>query len=237
MNIGESDTEDALRYMKLHADLTRRAVVNSLELDWLPSPMAGVHRRMLDRKGGEVARATSIVRYEPQSFFSSHTHSGGEEFLVLEGTFSDENGDYRAGTYVRNPVGSSHTPFSKAGSTIFVKLQQFHPLDQASVRVDTNTACWQDGSTSGITVLPLHRYESEVVSLVKCEPGVSFPENAPVGGEEVLVLDGALCDEFGHYQQGTWIRNPPGSRQQRWSQQGCLFYRKTGHLIPSLRVG
>ena len=218
--------------MKLHADLTRRAVVNSLDLDWLPSPMAGVHRRMLDRKGGEVARATSIVRYEPQSFFSPHTHSGGEEFLVLEGTFSDEYGDYSAGTYVRNPVGSSHTPFSKAGSTIFVKLQQFHPLDQASVRVDTKTACWQDGSTSGISVLPLHQYESEVVSLVKCEPDVSFPESVLAQGEEILILDGALCDELGHYEQGTWIRNPPGSRQQRHSPKGCLFYTKTGHLAP-----
>lgn len=216
--------------MKLHADLTRRARVNSLELDWLPSPMAGVHRRMLDRKGGEVARATSIVRYEPQSFFSSHTHSGGEEFLVLEGTFSDENGDYRAGTYVRNPVGSSHTPFSKTGSTIFVKLQQFHPLDQASVRVDTKTACWQDGSTSGISVLPLHQYESEVVSLVKCEPDVSFPESVLAQGEEILILDGALCDELGHCEQGTWIRHPPGSRQQRRSPKGCLFSTKTGQL-------
>jgi anti-sigma factor ChrR (cupin superfamily) len=223
--------------MKLHADLSRRAVVNSLDLDWLPSPMAGVYRRMLDRIGGEVARATSIVRYEPESFFSSHTHSGGEEFLVLEGVFSDEHGDYGPGTYVRNPVGSSHTPFSKQGGTIFVKLQQFHPLDQTSVCVDTKAACWQGGSVDGITALPLHQYENEVVSLIKCEPGVSFPDSVQAGGEEVLVLDGVLSDELGYYEKGTWIRNPPASHQQRYSKQGCLLYIKTGHLAASSKVG
>ncbi|GAL13613.1 hypothetical protein JCM19233_4618 [Vibrio astriarenae] len=51
----------------------------------------------LDRVGGEVARATSIVRYKPNSAFSPHTHDGGEEFFVLEGVFSDEHGDYPQG--------------------------------------------------------------------------------------------------------------------------------------------
>lgn len=217
--------------MNLHADLTSRAVVNSLELDWLASPMAGVHRRMLDRKGGEVARATSIVRYQPGSFFSSHTHSGGEEFLVLDGTFSDEYGDYPAGTYVRNPVGSSHTPFSKDGGTIFVKLQQFHPQDQTPVCIDTKTAGWQPGFVTGTRVLPLHRYKSEVVSLISCEPGVVFPESLYPGGEEVLVLDGALDDAQSLHKKGAWIRNPPGSSQRYHSAGGCLFYLKTGHLI------
>jgi hypothetical protein len=58
---------------------------------------------MLDRIGDEVARATSIVRYAPASHFSPHVHDGGEEFLVLEGTFQDEHGDYPVGSYVRNP--------------------------------------------------------------------------------------------------------------------------------------
>lgn len=218
--------------MNLHADLTSRAVVNSLELDWLASPMAGVHRRMLDRKGGEVARATSIVRYQPRSFFSSHTHSGGEEFLVLDGTFSDEHGDYPAGTYVRNPVGSSHTPFSKEGGTIFVKLQQFHPQDRAPVCIDTKTARWHPGLVTGTRVLSLHRYKSEVVSLISCEPGVVFPESLYPGGAEILVLEGELNDAQERHKKGAWIRNPPGSSQRHHSAGGCLFYLKTGHLVP-----
>ncbi|HEY9660942.1 MAG TPA: cupin domain-containing protein, partial [Allocoleopsis sp.] len=101
--------------MKLHADLSQRAVVVSEDLPWIDSPMPGVQRRMLERDGEEVARATSIVRYAPGSAFSPHTHGGGEEFLVLEGVFSDEQGDYPPGTYVRNPVGSTHTPSSREG--------------------------------------------------------------------------------------------------------------------------
>ena len=44
--------------MELHADLSQRAVLDSNALAWTPSPMAGVERRMLDRRGEEVARAT-----------------------------------------------------------------------------------------------------------------------------------------------------------------------------------
>jgi anti-sigma factor ChrR (cupin superfamily) len=123
--------------MDLHADLSQRAVVLTPTLAWIPSPMVGVERRLLDRNGDEVARATSVVRYAPGSHFEPHSHGGGEEILVLEGTFSDEHGDYATGTYLRNPVGSSHAPFSAEGCTILVKLRQMHPLDQQRIAIDT----------------------------------------------------------------------------------------------------
>src|SRR5690242_14494698 len=96
--------------MELNADFTRRPAVHAGPRDWVPSPIAGVERRMLDRIGDEVARATSIVRYAPRSQFSAHTHGGGEALLVLDGVFQDEHGDFPAGTYVRNPPTTSHTP-------------------------------------------------------------------------------------------------------------------------------
>ena len=99
-----------LAQMKINADFTKRAVVRPDDVDWIPSPMAGVERKMLDRIGEEVARATSIVRYAPDSYFEEHTHGGGEEFFVLDGVFSDQYGDYPAGTYVRNPIGTKHRP-------------------------------------------------------------------------------------------------------------------------------
>jgi anti-sigma factor ChrR (cupin superfamily) len=119
--------------MKLNADFTKRAVVHAATLDWQASPMAGVERRMLDRIGDEVARATSIVRYAPGSQFSPHVHGGGEEFLVLEGVFQDEHGDFPAGSYVRNPPGSRHTPGSMLGCTMFVKLWQFDLADRKRI--------------------------------------------------------------------------------------------------------
>ena len=124
--------------MELNADFSQRAVVHAAQLAWMPSPIAEVDRRMLDRIGEEVARATSIVRYAPGSRFSPHMHGGGEEFLVLEGVFQDEHGDFPAGYYIRNPPTSSHTPGSTLGCTIFVKLWQFDPDDRTQVRIDAN---------------------------------------------------------------------------------------------------
>src|SRR5271170_573716 len=124
--------------MELNADFTRRAIVHAARLDWMTSPIAGVDRRMLDRIGEEVARATSIVRYAPGSRFSPHMHGGGEEFLVLEGVFQDEHGEFPADYYIRNPPTSSHTPRSTLGCTIFVKLWQFDPDDRTHVRIDVN---------------------------------------------------------------------------------------------------
>jgi hypothetical protein len=140
--------------MKIHADLSKRAVVNSGTLPWVESPLPGVERRMLERDGKEVARATSIVRYAAGSHFDTHTHGGGEEFLVLEGVFADESGDYPEGIYVRNPVGSSDKPFSKNGAMILVKLRQFEADDPAFGRIDTNKAEWLPGLVQGLSVRP-----------------------------------------------------------------------------------
>ena len=123
--------------MEINADFARSVTVRPGEVDWVPSPLPGVDRRMLDRIGGEVARATSIVRYAAGSSFAPHTHDLGEEFLVLDGVFSDASGDFGPGSYVRNPPGSSHAPWSEDGCTIFVKLRQFAEDDLETVQVDT----------------------------------------------------------------------------------------------------
>jgi|TARA_R110002072_G_scaffold114827_6_gene245011 anti-sigma factor ChrR (cupin superfamily) len=216
--------------MELNADYRERAVVHAEQQPWVDSPLPGVSRRLLHRIGGEVAVATSIVRYAPGSYFSPHVHSGGEEFFVLEGIFSDEDGDYRQGSYVRNPVGSRHQPFSKDGCTIFVKLQQMEPRDQEFVRVDSASKGWSPGLVAGLKVKPLFSRGPEQVALVRWQPGTQFHRHIHDGGEEILVLDGALEDESGRYPQGTWLRCPPGSIHQPFSQEGCTILVKTGHL-------
>lgn len=216
--------------MHLHSDLSQRAVLDTSTLSWQPSPMAGVERRMLERKGGESARATSIVRYAPGSHFERHVHGGGEEILVLEGTFSDEQGDYSEGSYLRNPAGSSHAPFSEQGCTILVKLQQMHPADQQRVVIDTHTATWLPGLVAGLNVLPLHAFGTEHVALVRWAAGTRFQPHSHPGGEEILVLKGVFQDEHGNYPAGSWLRNPPGSVHRPWSEAGCTIWVKTGHL-------
>ena len=220
--------------MRLNADLSRRVVLDTTALDWCPSPLAGVERKMLDRLGDEVARATSLVRYAPGSSFARHRHGGGEEILVLDGIFSDEHGDYGPGTYLRNPAGSSHTPFSEPGCTILVKLWQMHPADQEQRAIDTHARSWHPGLVRGLEVMPLHAFGSENVALVRWAPGTIFQAHGHPGGEEIFVLEGVFEDECGRYLPGSWLRNPPGSSHRPFSQEGCTILVKTGHLPHTL---
>ena len=217
--------------MKLNADFSTRVVVRPEDYAWVSSPAAGVDRMMLDRIGDEVARATTIVRFAPNSRFDAHTHGGGEEFLVLDGVFSDENGDYPAGSYVRNPIGTAHSPhIEPEGCTILVKLHQFAEDDTEQKVIDTRTAPFLPGSAPGLTVLPLHSVAGENVALVRWAPGTQFAAHTHWGGEEIFVIEGVFQDEHGRYPAGSWIRSPHLSRHDPWSDEGCLIYVKTGHL-------
>jgi anti-sigma factor ChrR (cupin superfamily) len=217
--------------MKLNADFSQRVVIRPDDYDWVASPASGVDRMMLDRIGDEVARATTIVRFAPNSQFDAHTHGGGEEYLVLEGVFSDEHGDYGPGTYVRNPIGTSHRPhIGPEGATILVKLHQFDGDDTEQKVIDTRNAKFLPGSAPGLAVLPLHSVPGENVALVRWAPGTHFSGHAHWGGEEIFVLEGTFQDEHGDYPAGSWLRSPHMSRHTPWSDEGCLIYVKTGHL-------
>lgn len=216
--------------MQINSDLSQRVVVDSNELPWVPSPMPGVERRMLERVAAEAGRATSMVRYAPGASFPTHRHPRGEEILVLSGRFSDDGGEYPAGSYLRNPPGSQHAPFSTDGCVLFVKLDQFAALDAEAVRLDTNQARWLPGLVPGLTVMPLHTFEGEHSALVRWAPGTIFNRHRHWGGEEILVLEGVFQDEHGSYPAGTWLRSPNLSEHTPFSTEGCLIYVKTGHL-------
>lgn len=218
--------------MEINADFSRPAVVHAARLPWVPSPMAGVERRMLDRVGEEVARATSIVRYAAGSHFSPHTHGGGEEFLVLDGIFQDEHGDYPVGSYVRNPPTSRHTPGSAAGCTIFVKLWQFEPADRREVRLRTaGMASIAETGRPGVECLPLFRDRHEDVRLERWSPGAAVGLDVP-GGAELLVLEGAFDREGERFESLSWLRLPAGTvLRANAGANGCRLWIKTGHLL------
>jgi len=209
--------------MDLNTDFSKRVIVHSDQLEWSASPMPGVDRRMLDRIGGEVARATSIVRYAPGSKFSPHTHTGGEEFIVLDGVFQDEHGDFPAGTYVRNPPTTSHTPGSDEGCTIFVKLWQFDMEDRTQFSVNM-----AEVAQSGVAVL--HKDAFETVTYHTLLPGMELARDIP-GGAEILVLDGSLSEGGDQLGKGGWLRLPERARLNAVAgEAGVTIWMKTGHL-------
>ena len=206
-----------------------RVVIDTGTLDWIQSPRAGVWRKPLAREEAERGHATSIVKYEAGASFSVHNHPLGEEILVLEGTFSDETGDYQAGTYFRNPEGFRHAPFSREGCVILVKLHQFQAQDTEHICIDTHAAEWQAG-TGNLKVCQLHEFNGESVMLVDIPAGETIESHAHEHGEEVYVISGGLNDEYDSYPAGTWLRNPDQSHHAPYVKEDTRLWVKSGHL-------
>ncbi len=217
--------------MELNADFSQRATVHAARIPWKSSPMPGVDRRMLDRIGDEVARATTIVRYAPGSSFSPHVHTGGEEFFVLEGVFQDEHGDFPAGSYIRNPPESRHTPGSAPGCTIFVKLWQFDLADRTHVRIDSNKMAFvPDAARSGVEVMPLFKDQREEVWLERWQAGSEVELDAR-NGIEVLVLEGSFEEAAETFEPQSWLRLPKDSRTTaKAGAEGARVWIKRNHL-------
>lgn len=213
----------------INMDFNERVVIDTNAQEWVASPKPGVWRKPLAREDAERGHATSVVRYDPGAKFSEHGHPLGEEIFVLSGTFSDETGDYGEGTYFRNPEGFSHSPFSKTGCEILVKLHQFSSGDTDHVCIDTKKAEWLPGQGK-LKVLPLHGFEFESVSLVHWPKGEKFHRHVHMGGEEIYVISGEFIDEHGRYPAGAWIRSPHMSVHTPYVEEETLLWVKVGHL-------
>jgi len=217
--------------MRLNDDLSVRALIHARTLDWMPSPAKGVERRMLFRIGDEKARATSIVRYASGSRFARHGHPGGEEFLVLEGVFQDETGDYPAGSYVRNPPGTAHAPGSEAGCTILVKLWQFRSDDRARI-VRHPGEGGAGPARDGVTVSHvLFEGADERVMLEGWGAGAEIALANP-HGLELLVLGGSFEDGGDVLERWSWLRLPAGeSLRAKVGEAGARVWWKSAPLL------
>lgn len=219
--------------MRINDDLSVPVIVHAARKDWVPSPAAGVDRRMLSRVGGEVARATSIVRYAPGSAFPRHTHHGGEEILVLEGVFQDEHGDYPAGAYFRNPPGTSHVPAAREGCTIFVRLWQFRAEDRAQVVRQPGEGEKIEPRPGARSATVLFDYGHEVVRLEDWSPGgtVAVDNNR---GLEFLVLSGGLSFGDESLEPLSWVRLPAGTPlRANAGREGARIWIKDAPLLLS----
>jgi anti-sigma factor ChrR (cupin superfamily) len=215
--------------MFVNANFSLPAIITPLQHQWVASPQPGIERMMLDRVGHEKARATSLVRYAPHSAFPAHQHPGGEEILVLSGTFSDGDGHYPAGWYLRNPPGSGHAPSTREGTLLFVKLWQMPPTEGRSVRINTRDASrWTDPGDRQSCLL--FTDDEEHVSLQRLSADTPLFDTA-VEGAEILILAGQLLQNGERYDCGTWIRLPSGDyRGFSAGSDGATVYLKTGPL-------
>lgn len=212
----------------INLDFSKKVVIDTQQQPWVKSPMVGVRRKPLARSEDQV-HVTSIVEYAANSYFSEHPHPQGEEIFVLEGIFSDQEGDYPAGSYLRNPPNSRHKPFSELGCLIFVKLNQFLSTDLENIRINTTTTEWLPG-IGNLQVMPLHSVETQHTALVKWPAGEHFQPHRHFAGEEILVISGTFKDEFGAYPKHTWIRSPHMSQHAPFVEEETVILVKTGHL-------
>jgi len=213
----------------LNMDFTQAVCLRPCDQEWVTSRADGVSRVHLERVAEESGHVTSFVRFEPGSYFPQHSHPNGEEIFVLEGVFSDENGDYPAGSYLRNPPGSFHQPFTKEGCKLFVKLEQFQSDDTEQVVIKPEDQQWRQG-IGGLKVLPLHMHNTESTALVAWPKNEVFQAHTHMGGEEIVVISGKFIDEHGEYPAGTWLRSPHMSKHFPRVEEETLIYVKVGYL-------
>ena len=217
--------------MKFNDDITQQIVLNSSTLPWVDSRLSCMKCKLLEQRADEAARITSIERHEANTQLVTQIYPLGQEILVLEGEYEDEEGIYGVGTYIKNPPKSSRTIGSKSGCTLFVKNNYLTLDDNQRTILDTRSANWFQGLVTGLTVLPLAEFSTKHTALVRWAPETKFNPHRHYGGEEILVLEGVFEDEFGKYPAGTWMRSPHMSAHHPFSIEGCLILVMTGHLL------
>jgi anti-sigma factor ChrR (cupin superfamily) len=107
-----------VKLQQMHPADDSHLVIDTKATPWYPGLVPGLEVMPLHGFGSEHV---ALVRWAPGTVFPAHGHPGGEEILVLEGVFQDDQGSYGAGSWLRNPPGSQHRPWSDAGCTIWVK--------------------------------------------------------------------------------------------------------------------
>lgn len=221
----DDDQED-----EINADFSIPVAVNTKTLSWQASPVKGVLRKRLELAGKGNPRLTTLVQFTPGSSFDEHSHDGGEEFLVLSGVFSDASGDYGPGSYVRNPPGTRHAPFSREGCTLLVKLRQFQVQDrkQLAINATDTKSRWISSGEPGVSKLDLHHYLNEQVNLYRINPYCWMTNRRYEHGVEIFVYEGSISDGSGDYPAGSWLRYPVQSKVRISSPQGARVYMKQG---------
>ncbi|ELR97154.1 cupin domain-containing protein [Gloeocapsa sp. PCC 73106] len=223
-------TQSLWQPQKINATLLKRVAVLQSSLTWYPTDFPGIWFGCFE-SDHEVQDhpVTMLTRFDPGGFFHLHGHAGGEEILVLKGNFKDEMGVHTPGTYMLNPEGFIHTPYSEEGCLTFVKLRQHGGKTRQQIRTNIFDGFWQPGMTPQIEVQPLYEQPGylEKAWIERWQPGALLSNVVETEIKEIFVIEGNWSDELGSYPEGSWLRYPPNYAYSPFSETGCLIYVKT----------
>jgi hypothetical protein len=241
------EKKQPMGWVELNSDKTKRQLVKTSDIEWVGASQAGgVYRKMIERRGGEVARATTVVKFDPDQSFPRHTHAGGEEFVVLDGVWRDDYGSFGKYSYIRNYIGSGHTPsIGPEGCIILVKLRQMSVMsnDEPEHRnwpdLDPESV-WNQGKpySNGLakqTKLPLFSNELEQTAVHVWAKNSTIELEVPPRGIEIFVVDGTFSSDMGAHDKWSWCRLPNDSQSSvvfkvQTCEDDVYIWTKEGHL-------
>ena len=119
---------------------------------------------------------------------------------------------------------------------LFVKLRQYSGSGRSHVVRSVDDMDWQVTAHDGIRTKILYSDPAfpDHTQLEQWQAGSAPGVWSYTGGVELFVLKGSCEDEYGVYEEHTWLRMPAGGRHRPTSAQGCELYVKTGAL-PALQ--
>ncbi|EED35827.1 anti-ECFsigma factor, ChrR [Luminiphilus syltensis NOR5-1B] len=217
--------------LQLNTRLDKALRIDTAAMEWEASPASGVWRKRLYRAGPqESGRVTSVVRYDPGARFHSHPHPEGEEILVLEGVFSDERGDWTKGSFLLNPEGFEHAPFSEGGCELLVRLRQYPGESRLQCGITPEDYRWQ-GSPGDVQTMPLYHQEPyRDTQRLEHWPEGWRGSLVFADGAEVFVIEGAIAVDGTELRDRGWLRLPPGRYPATALNSAQLYIKEGGRL-------
>ncbi|MFV0276127.1 MAG: cupin domain-containing protein [Parahaliea sp.] len=215
----------------INGDIGRRVVVDTGQMPWSTGFRAGVEQKVLHRVGPvETAQLTAIVRYEPGTRLPRQDTLEGEETLVLEGTLSNKQGDWPAGSYLLNPAGFHHSSWTEQGCTLFVKLRQYPGSGRDQIAVQSRDLPWQLSVRRNAQWKKLYAQEpyTDFMRLEAWDTPAELGQLNFPRGVELLVIKGGFADALGQYDTHSWLRIPAGGSLAPSSDGYCELYIKEG---------
>lgn len=211
---------------EFNADPNETIVMHTADMPWEETGVAGVTRKLLERVNDpEKGRETVLLKFDPNTTLPAEVLTQRVDTFVIDGGYSDGNGEYGPRTFIRNPAGSSQTPSSKDGCVLYVKRRNPFRDDDERFVIDTEKVEWMSFPHRGADVVHFYRdrHGIDTSRYGKVYPDKRIPSHDHAMGEETLIIDGVLKDEHGSYVAGSWFRFPVGVPHAPFTEEVPAF--------------